>query len=103
MRTCAAIIVHSGAEGKMCVRVRACNTFLVPTCVDVCGRAVCGRAVHVRTSLKSLKSMKISKRKRKKFEISPSAGTKTAVRVRAPHTIKMCAMCVRVRPKNRAH
>ena len=31
------------------------------------------------------------------------AGAKTGVRVRAPHIIKMCAMCVRVRPKIRAH
>ena len=35
--------------------------------------------------------------------VGARAGTKSGVRVRAPHTIKMCAMCVRVRPKNRAH
>ena len=31
------------------------------------------------------------------------AGAKTDVRVRAPLTMKMCAMCVRVRTKIRAH
>ena len=43
-----AIFVQSGAEGalKMCVRVRAYNTFLVRTCADVRGRAP-----HVRTSI----------------------------------------------------
>ena len=44
----AAIFVHSGAEGalKMCVRVRAYNTFLVRTRADVRRRAP-----HVRTSI----------------------------------------------------
>ena len=30
-------------------------------------------------------------------------GVKTVVRVRAPHTMKKCAMCVRVQTKIRAH
>ena len=96
-RTCAgaAIFVHSGAEGAL---------------------KMCGRAPHVRTSIFHLfftiKSIKFSKKKNsesffRKFFFEKCAGTgaraKAGVRVRAPHTIKMCAMCVRVRPKNRAH
>ena len=55
-RAGAAIFVHSGAEGalKMCVRVRAYNTFLVRTRADVRRRAP-----HVRTSIFYHKSIQI--------------------------------------------
>ena len=56
MRAGAAIFVHSGAEGalKICVRVRAYNTFLVRTRADVRRRAP-----HVRTSIFYHKSIQI--------------------------------------------
>jgi len=109
-RAGAVIFVHSGAEGalKMCVRVHAYNTFLVRTGADVRRSAP-----HVRTSIFFIiNQYKFSKKKKKKFwkiflkksaRARGRAGAKIGVRVRAPHTIKMCAVCVRVRPKNRAH
>ena len=73
----------------------------------------CGCAPHVRTSIfhffpiKSLNSIQILSNKQKNWKkcegAGARAGTKTGVRVRAPHIIKMCSMCVRVRPKIRAH
>ena len=93
----AAIFVHLGVKGalKMCVRVHAYTVFLVWTCTDV-----------RRKSIKPLKSIKFSKKKyffEKCAGAGARAGAKNGVRVRAPHSIKMCAMCVRVQLKIRAH
>ena len=105
MRACtrthagAAIFVQSGTEGalQMCVRVRAYITFLVRTCADVRRTSI----IHIKSI--QIYFQKMKKKKKLKKCAGARAAAKTGVRARASHTIKMCAMCVQVRPKNRAH
>ena len=110
IRAGAAIFVHLGAEGalKMFVRVRAYNT-LVRTCGDV--RHTSARPFFI---FFTINQYKFSKKKKIiickififLFRLVGSGvrpGAKTGVRVCAPQTIKMCAICVRVRPKICAH
>ena len=96
------------AEGalKMFIQVRAYNTFLVQTCAA---------RPPVHFSFFTINQYKFSKKKIIiiickififLFRLVGSGvrpGAKTGVRVCAPQTIKMCAICVRVRPKICAH
>ena len=84
--------VYQFFSADMCGRVR--------TCADV--RRMSAPPF---STIKSLKSIEFRKKKLKKKKLVEGARAcaKTGVWVRAPHIIKMCAMCVQVRPKIRAH
>ena len=109
-RACAAIFVQIGAENfsEMCVRVSAYITCKVPTCAHT---SACPFLAKKNFLYLFLEKNPFLARKKKIQIFFPEkcagacarAGAKTEVRVRACGGTKMCAMCVRVRTKIRAH
>ena len=92
---------HTGACGDFCAL--GCGRGFENVRAGVCLYQFFGADDF--STIKSLKSIKFRKKKLKKKKLVEGARAcaKTGVWVRAPHIIKMCAMCVQVRPKIRAH
>ena len=103
--------MQTGAENfsEMCVRVRAYITFKVRTCARTSARPFLATKFFFEFLFG--KSPFLAKKKYffqnffsgKMCDERARAGAKTGVRVRACGVTKMCAMCVRVRTKIRAH